>query len=429
MKKLSYILLLLISVWLGGGEDSSDALPYGYIETTQEGTSTMVMKGYENYADGFSVFKADGFDKPFYLKEKKFVGNAWRFVPGVDGKLSAMTEVPADQVWQETIEVVSGKNYWARCKSATKYSFLKVRIAYIEGNNVGIEYIAAGTKDRDLSENVNANVATDRVSVTNYEMPRLNAANYYVDHYVTVSNVKVLNYGLEWNPTMKHSTWVAFNFDEITCKEGAERGKNFFVDPELPVEMQVTNDQHKNDGFDRGHLCGSADRLYTQEANDQTFYFSNISPMIPSFNGQYWGALENQIRKWGRAIPTTYDKVYVAKGGTLNELLKDFTATKKGGDGKLPSTDENGLTIHGLPCPKYYFMAILSQKGDIWHAIGFWMEHQEYLSGSPSVNELKKCAVSIDELEEKTGLDFFCNLPDVIEEEVESTYNENDWAW
>lgn len=57
------------------------------------------------------------------------------------------------------------------------------------------------------------------------------------------------------------------------------------------------------------------------------------------------------------------------------------------------------------------------------------MKHQEYLSGTPSINELKDCALSIDELEEKTGLDFFCNLPDVIEEEVESAYNENDWAW
>lgn len=425
MKKLSYILFVLVSVWLGGCNDSSDDLPYGYIETTWEGSSTMVLKGYENYADGFSVFEADGFDSPFFLKEKKFVGKAYLFAL----QSEAAAEKPADIEWQKSIDVTSGSKYWVRYKASKTYTYLKVRVAYIEGNNVGIEYAVTGTEDRDLTENLNANVASDRVSVTNYEMPRLNAANYYVDHYVTVSDAKVLNYGLEWNPTMKHSAWVAFSFDETTCKEGAKRGKDFFVDPELPVEMQVTNEQHKNDGFDRGHLCGSADRLYTQEANDQTFYFSNMSPMIPTFNGQYWGALENQIRKWGQAIPATYDKVYVAKGGTLNELLTNFTGTKKGGDGKLPSTDANGFTIHALPCPKYYFMAILSQKGDTWHAIGFLMKHQEYLSGTPSINELKDCALSIDELEEKTGLDFFCNLPDVIEEEVESAYNENDWAW
>ena len=47
----------------------------------------------------------------------------------------------------------------------------------------------------------------------------------------------------------------------------------------------------------------------------------------------------------------------------------------------------------------------------------------------PTADQLKACAVSIDDLEVNTGLDFFCNLPDVIEDEVESSCNVNDWAW
>jgi endonuclease G len=42
---------------------------------------------------------------------------------------------------------------------------------------------------------------------------------------------------------------------------------------------------------------------------------------------------------------------------------------------------------------------------------------------------MQACAISIDELEAKTGIDFFCNLPDGIEAEVEASKNLNAWAW
>lgn len=430
MKKLSYVLILLISVWLGGCDDSSDALPYGYIGTTQEGSSTMVLKGYENYSDGFNVFEAEGFDAPFYIQEKKFVGKAYRFAAGNDGKLTDMTEVPTDEAWQESIEIVEGKNYWMRYKTFVKYVFLKVRVAYINGNNVGIEYVIGGTKDRDLTENLNANIVSgDNVSVTSYEIPYLNSANLYVDHYVEMEDKQVLNYALEWNAEKKHAAWVAFSFDEVTSKDVVSRTDAWDVDPGLPADMQTTEAQHKSDGYDKGHICASEDRVYSKEANEQTFYYSNMSPQISSFNQGFWQKLEARVQKWGRSTPTTYDKVYVTKGGTINQLLISFTGLVKAGDSLYPTTNENGFTIHGLACPKYYYMAILSEKGDAYHAIGFWIAHREDLPKQPTVDELKKYAVSIDELEEYTGLDFFCNLPDVIEDEVESSFNTSDWAW
>lgn len=429
MKRFIYILVLLLSVWLGGC-DSSDAPLNGYIETTQEGSMTLVMKGYENSSDGFSVFQADGFEKPFYIQDKKFLGAAYHFASGIDGQLSAMSEIPADVEWQESIDIVNGKNYWVRYKSSKTYTFLKVRVAYIQGNNVGIEYVIAGTKDRDLTENLNANIVSgDNVSVTSYEIPYLNSANVYVDHYVEMEGKQVLNYALEWNAEKKHAAWVAFSFDEITCQDVVKRTDAWNVDPKLPADMQTDEAQHKSDGYDKGHICASEDRVYSKEANEQTFYYSNMSPQMSSFNQGFWATLEKQVQKWGRSIPTTYDKVYLTKGGTINNLLLSFTGQVIASDKLFPTTDENGFTPKGLACPKFYFMAILSEKGDTYHAIGFLIEHREDLPKSPTATQLKECALSIDELEEKTGLDFFCNLPDVIEEEVESAYNENDWAW
>lgn len=430
MKKLSYILVVLISVWLGGCNDSSDALPYGYVETTQEGSSTIVLKGYENYSDGFNVFKAEGFDSPFYIQEKKFKGKAYRFATGKGGKLADMTEVPADEAWQESIEIIEEKNYWIRYKAFVKYVYLKVRVAYINGNNVGIEYIIGGDQDRDITENLNANIATGgNVSVTSYEIPYLNSANVYVDHYVEMEGKQVLNFALEWNAEKKHAAWVAFSFDEVTSKDVVSRTDAWGVDPKLSTDMQVGEEQHKSDGYDKGHICASEDRVYSKEANEQTFYYSNMSPQISSFNQGFWQKLEAQVQKWGRSTPTTYDKVYVTKGGTINQLLVSFTGLVKAADSLYPKTDKNGFTIHGLACPKYYYMAVLSEKGDTYHAIGFWIEHREDLPKKPTADEIKKYAVSIDELEEYTGLDFFCNLPDLIEDEVESSCNVNDWDW
>nr|WP_262707219.1 DNA/RNA non-specific endonuclease [Bacteroides faecalis] len=70
-----------------------------------------------------------------------------------------------------------------------------------------------------------------------------------------------------------------------------------------------------------------------------------------------------------------------------------------------------------MPVPKYFYMAILS--------LDFWFEHKSYAKGK----SYKSYAISIDKLEEYTGIDFFHNLPDNIENTVEANYKESDWSW
>ena len=76
-----------------------------------------------------------------------------------------------------------------------------------------------------------------------------------------------------------------------------------------------------------------------------------------------------------------------------------------------------------MPVPKYYFMALMCKKSGTYKAIGFWVEHKSY-GGNPDVSSW---AVSIDELEKKTGIDFFCNLPDRIENPIEKTFSLESW--
>lgn len=427
MKKHLFILGLALALFNVGCDDQN-TIPNGYVQTTQEGASTLVLKGYENAALGFSVFQPEGFDSPFYIQDKKFAGNAYSFTQVAAARLDEMTTVPANVEWQSDATVTAGAAYWARYAASTVYRFVKFRVSDINGNNVTIEYVVTDQTEERPNDNVNANTGYDNVSVTGYEIPHLNDQNVYADHYVTMDGVQILNYALEWDNTKRHANWVAFTFDTTTSADNVKRTDAWSVDPKLPAEMQVQESDHKNDGFDKGHLCASEDRVYLKEANEQTFYYSNMSPQLKDFNGGFWRKLETRVQTWGRSTADgVYDKVYVTKGGTLNKLLKNFKGTTV--NGGTPTTDANGFTIHGLACPEYYFMAVLSQKDDVFHAIAFLVPHKEGMTENPSSDELKEYVVSVDKLEEETGIDFFCNLPDVIENEVEAAYNLNDWAW
>lgn len=427
MKKHLFILGLALALFNVGCDDQN-TIPNGYVQTTQEGASTLVLKGYENAALGFSVFQPEGFDSPFYIQDKKFAGNAYSFTQVAAARLDEMTTVPANVEWQSNATVTAGAAYWARYAASTVYRFVKFRVSDINRNNVTIEYVVTDQTEERPNDNVNANTGYDNVSVTGYEIPHLNDQNVYADHYVTMDGVQILNYALEWDNTKRHANWVAFTFDTTTSADNVKRTDAWSVDPKLPAEMQVQESDHKNDGFDKGHLCASEDRVYLKEANEQTFYYSNMSPQLNDFNGGFWGKLEARVQTWGRSTADgVYDKVYVTKGGTLNKLLKNFKGTTV--NGGTPTTDANGFTIHGLACPEYYFMAVLSQKDDVFHAIAFLVPHKEGMTRNPSSDELKEYVVSVDKLEEETGIDFFCNLPDVLENEVEAAYNLNDWAW
>lgn len=427
MKKHLFILGLALALFNVGCDDQN-TIPNGYVQTTQEGASTLVLKGYENAALGFSVFQPEGFDSPFYIQDKKFAGNAYSFTQVAAARLDEMTTVPANVEWQSDATVTAGAAYWARYAASTVYRFVKFRVSDINGNNVTIEYVVTDQTEERPNDNVNANTGYDNVSVTGYEIPHLNDQNVYADHYVTMDGVQILNYALEWDNTKRHANWVAFTFDTTTSADNVKRTDAWSVDPKLPAEMQVQESDHKNDGFDKGHLCASEDRVYLKEANEQTFYYSNMSPQLKDFNGGFWRKLETRVQTWGRSTADgVYDKVYVTKGGTLNKLLKNFKGTTV--NGGTPTTDANGFTIHGLACPEYYFMAVLSQKDDVFHAIAFLVPHKEGMTENPSSDELKEYVVSVDKLEEETGIDFFCNLPDVLENEVEAACNLKDWAW
>lgn len=432
MKKYLYSLVLAMGLSFVACSEAND-VPNNTIETTDSKATTLVLKGYESTASGFTIFQPAGYSSPFYIKDKQFYGSVYNFAEVGTKRLDEVSDdYKSVSSWTETADIKDGCVYWAWCKGADMYRYSKFRVIGIDGNNVTIEYVLVETSTPASGENVNSNPAVGNLAAAALEMPHLNANYQFVNHYVTYNEVSVLNYSLEWCSTMMHSNWVAFSFDATTCQDNVKRGKAWQQDPEVDSKLQPEEANHKSDGYDKGHLVASEDRVYSKEANDQTFYYTNISPQIGEFNQKYWAQLEQQVQAWGRSCTKdkgTYDKVYVTKGGTLNNLKKNFTGKLKANDGVYPKTDENGKTIKGLACPSYYFMAILTQKGDTYHAIAFLVPHEEGLPESPKAADLQKYAVSVNELEQATGIDFFCNLDDAIENQVETEKNFDDWTW
>ena len=118
-----------------------------------------------------------------------------------------------------------------------------------------------------------------------------------------------------------------------------------------------------------------------------------------------------RMENWLRRITpdNTTDTLYVCKGGTID-------------------SDENIIErLQGrLIVPRYFFVALLMKNSLGYKAIGLWFEQDE--NNWHDDEPLSNFAMTIDDLEELTGIDFFCNLPDDIEEDRESTMAIRTWG-
>lgn len=231
-----------------------------------------------------------------------------------------------------------------------------------------------------------------------------------VSHSTRSNGKDIVTYSLEFDTNKYHSRWVAFRFDGTTRGKNTDRTDAWNDDPKLPSSCHIGTNTFR--GYDRGHLCASADRLYSRKANEQTFYMSNMSPQNGDFNQKYWVTLEGMVQRMGRNSSFA-DTLYVVKGGTINDDQIRTWVNRP-----------NGKRV---AVPKYYYMALLKVKNGVYSSIAYWMEHRSYGRKPASEDEMRKNAVSVNKLEELTGINFFPNLPNQIEEAVENQLIPSNW--
>ena len=262
---------------------------------------------------------------------------------------------------------------------------------------------------KDTVVNVNRNDTIQEPALSRLEFPKVKGGNSIILIHTTNDSYGI-NYSVEWDCDKKAQRWSAYQMNRNTCRQNTTRYRSdtnqYPYDPLLPVNQYLSQDCFWNSGYDHGHICPSADRLYSAEANYQTFFLTNMQPQYHNFNGgdnSPWYRLENQVRTWANA--TTTEMLYVVKGGTIEE-------------GQVLPTRVKGEML----VPKYFFVALLLKNAEGYKAAGFWMEHQ---SSYPTALPLSDYAVNIRELEQLTGIDFFCNLPDETENRIETLPVEN----
>lgn len=222
-----------------------------------------------------------------------------------------------------------------------------------------------------------------------------------------------VNYCVEWDPTIHAQRWCCYQmYGKMGSGTNASNTSRYYADNDgtgsinsqypndtcVAQQYHFTQDPFKGSGFDHGHICPSADRLGSKEANFQTFFLTNMMPQVNSFNAGIWAGMEAQVREWAKK----FDTLYVCKGGTIDK--EEYIIKYLGSDNNR------------IPVPKYFFMALLGKKSQNYTGMGFWIEHSGNISKTSNLNNYM---CNIRTLEQHTGIDFFCNLPDDIEEWVE----------
>ena len=236
--------------------------------------------------------------------------------------------------------------------------------------------------DQDMSAQLSNKQWLELPSMDNSEL------GYYTHSFEMKGNT-YRNYTFGWSQDDRVALWVAYPLSRLYTNGNAGRTNAWALDPLLGELSAAPFGGYAGD-YARGHQLPSADRQCCYDANAQTFYGTNMTPQLNAHNEGIWSDLESRVRSIANASDTTY----VVTGVMLSPSSK-----------KEKDSYGNSVTV-----PDAYFKVLLryskaSTLGQ-WNAAAFYLEHRAY-----SEKLGKQHSMSVDQLEDMTGIDFFVNLP------------------
>jgi endonuclease G len=221
----------------------------------------------------------------------------------------------------------------------------------------------------------------------------------YLPTSTTNQIVKHKYYTLSYNEKHEQAEWVAYALKPSYLKR-IDRKRPYFIYDKKVKTKSANYRNYKQSGYDKGHLLPAGDMRFSLDAYNDTFYTSNISPQNHEFNAGIWNRLEQKTRYWTKK----YGTLYVITGGILKDNLKTIG-------------NEN------VSVPNQFYKILLDYTEPEIKAIAFLIPNQN------EKQALYKYVVSIDYIERKTGIDFFPNLPDAIENALESKSDYKGWSF
>ncbi len=221
----------------------------------------------------------------------------------------------------------------------------------------------------------------------------------YLPTSTTNQIIKHHYYTLSYNEKYEQAEWTAY---ELTPKhiQRIERHRPYFIYDKKVKTKSANYRNYKKSGYDKGHLVPAGDMRFSEDAFNDTFFTSNISPQNHQFNAGLWNRLEQKTRYWTQK----YGNLYVITGGILKNGLK--------------SIGQEHVAV-----PNQFYKIILDYDKDNLKAIAFLMPNKD------SDKPLYKFVTSIDTIEKLTGIDFFPALPDSIESKLESKNDYKGWSF
>ncbi|MCR5402108.1 MAG: DNA/RNA non-specific endonuclease [Treponema sp.] len=231
-----------------------------------------------------------------------------------------------------------------------------------------------------------------------------NAKNYLVEK---------VQYSMSYNSEKLIPNWVMWHLSTENVGS-AERGNDFRPDETLPKDyyaVKKADYQYMKYGFDRGHVCPSADRTTSAKDNSETFLMTNMIPQSPNCNRNVWKNLE----AYERSLALDGNELYIiagpyGRGGT----------SERGSFKGIPL--KNGMNIE-VPSHCWKIIMILPEgKNDVSRV----NENTKVLAAF--IPNDQECAANtwdayitdVDYIEEKTSYDFLEILEDSLEDTLEA---------
>lgn len=203
--------------------------------------------------------------------------------------------------------------------------------------------------------------------------------------------------------------WLSYHMNSGYCGKGGDRTDAWAYDPAIPEDKQPNLKNSYCSGgnpYNRGHMLASHARTAIRIANQQAFYFTNMTPQASSnFNtgSGCWNDLEDAEMS---ILPSGRDTLYVVTGCIFEDGYKTF---KNAGDGMECAVPDQFY--------KCFMLCSFDSNGNMISAkgTGYLMPHD-----SPLKSGYSKYVKTIDAIETIAGYDFFTNVPANLQSAAES---------
>ena len=227
-----------------------------------------------------------------------------------------------------------------------------------------------------------------------------NSSFNYLPKHEESKIISHFSYTLNYNEMHEQASWVAYRLTGLKLQNPiTNRIDNFRTDPKI-ITGSATLSDYKGSGYDRGHLAPAADMAWSEKAMSESFYLSNMSPQVPGLNRGMWKDLEARVRDWSMVN----EELYVYTGALIRPGYK--------------SIGTNKVTV-----PQWYYKVIVDVHPPELKAIAFIMPNRK------PQKSMQEFVVTIDKLEEVTGLDFLSALNDAQQSKLESSYDLSKWSF